>query len=59
MAGVKRANKKSTKGVRRVWRKGQSSSFNPSFNKFRSEAKKRGVFSNQGKIHFSLIRGLI
>lgn len=58
MAGAKRANKKSTKGVRRVWRKGQSSSFNPTFNKFRSEAKKRGVFGNQGKTYFTLIRDL-
>lgn len=49
MGGIKRANKKSTKGVRKVWRKGQSSSYNPTFNKFRTEAKKRGVFGNQGR----------
>lgn len=45
---IKRANKKSTRGVKRMWKKGQSASFNPTFNKFRLEAKKRGMFCNTG-----------
>lgn len=45
--GIKKANRKATKGVRRLWKKGQSSSYNPTFNKFRLEAKK-DAFGNKG-----------
>ncbi|KFM58319.1 RRP12-like protein, partial [Stegodyphus mimosarum] len=44
---VKKANKKATKGKGKLWKKGQSASYNPEFNKHRQEAKKRAVFGNR------------
>lgn len=46
---MKRANKKYTKGRGLVWKKGQSSSFNPEFNQHRQAAKKRSLFGNRGE----------
>ncbi|GFU62252.1 RRP12-like protein, partial [Nephila pilipes] len=46
---MKRANKKCTKGRGQLWKRGQSSSFNPEFNQHRQAAKKRSLFGNRGE----------
>ncbi|KAG8193001.1 hypothetical protein JTE90_028121 [Oedothorax gibbosus] len=48
MGSKNKANKKATKGRGIMWKKGQSSSHNPKFNKHRQEAKKRPLLGNQG-----------
>ncbi|GFU16933.1 RRP12-like protein [Trichonephila clavipes] len=45
---MKKSNRKNTKGRGQMWKKGQSSSFIPDFNKHRQAAKKRHMFGNQG-----------
>ncbi|XP_054722910.1 RRP12-like protein [Uloborus diversus] len=46
---IKKANKNAAKGGKKMWKKHQSSSFNPSFNKHRLEAKKRAMFGVRGE----------
>lgn len=48
MVGKIRLPRKATKGKGKIWKKGNSSSFNPKFRKFRDEAKGRSLYGYKG-----------